>query len=1088
MPARRDIKKILIIGSGPIVIGQACEFDYSGNQAVKALKEEGYEVVLVNPNPATVMTTPGTADAIYMDPLEVPYLEDIIRVERPDAVLPTMGGQTALNLTMDLAKAGVFDRYDVEVLGAHLQSITKAEDRGEFKKVVESIGLESPQSELISTVQEARDFVAEYGLPLIIRPSYTLGGKGGSIAHTPEEVKLFVERALAESPIHTALIEESLIGWKEFELEVMRDEADNAVIVCSIENIDPMGVHTGDSITVAPVQTLSDREYQEMRTAAIEILRAVGVDCGGSNVQFAINPENGRMLVIEMNPRVSRSSALASKATGFPIARCAARLAVGFTLDEIINDITGKTVSCFEPSLDYVAVKVPRFELEKFPLGYDELGTQMKSVGESLAIGRTFLEALNKALRAAEFGVDGLEGVDADEKQLETMTRTQHPRRLLAAYTILKRDGYDAVAQLEKVTGYNRWFLYEMARQAELERRLADAGVAGPSGAAAAPGAALLLEAKQAGLTDRRIASLCGCGAGTIEAVRDEHGIHAGYHFVDTCSGEFAADTPYFYSTYGEIDEGAPSGSGEDDDAGAVIILASGPNRIGQGLEFDTCCTLSSMAYRRLGVTTIIVNSNPETVSTDFNVSDRLYLEPLTAEDVKAVMRKERVRDVIVQLGGQTPLNMAAELEAAGARIVGTEVESIVGVEDRGLFSDLIRRLGLAQPDNRMAGTVDAVKAAAADMGYPVLLRPSYVLGGRAMSIAFNEEELEGFLKKGIVISEDKPVLVDQFLEDAFEYDLDALCDGENVYVGGIMQHIEAAGVHSGDSACVFPPYKSDPKLLEEMVEATARIAREIGVRGFLNIQYAVQNGTLYVLEVNPRASRTVPYLSKASGVDLVDAAVRIWRGQSLAEQGLTEKGDTGIAGVGRGSCITGWAVKEAMFSFDRFVNVDPMLGPEMRSTGEAIGIGESFGEAFAKAQAAVGTHLPTSGRVFVSVNDYDKETILPVVRDLEGMGFAIVATRGTADFLFRNGIFPEVVLKIHEGHPNIVDHMEAGRIQLVINTPKGRYTQRDDDYLRIETVRRHIPYTTTTSAATAAVEGIRYRMKKEFTARRLPG
>jgi carbamoyl-phosphate synthase large subunit len=1080
MPARRDINKILIIGSGPIMIGQACEFDYSGNQAVKALKEEGYEVVLVNPNPATVMTTPGTADAIYMDPLEVPYVEDIIRQERPDAVLATMGGQTALNLTMDLAKAGVFERYDVEVLGAHIQSIKKAEDRGEFKKVVAEIGLESPRSDLITTLQEARDFVAEYGLPLIIRPSYTLGGRGGSIAHTPEEVRLFVERALDESPVHTALIEESLIGWKEFELEVMRDHADNAVIVCSIENIDPMGVHTGDSITVAPIQTLSDQEYQRMRSAAIDILRAVGVDCGGSNVQFAVEPESGRMVVIEMNPRVSRSSALASKATGFPIARCAARLAVGFTLDEIINDITGQTVSCFEPSLDYVAVKVPRFELEKFPLGYDELGTQMKSVGESLAIGRTFLEALNKGLRAAEFGVDGLQEVQATEKQLETMTRTLHPRRLLAAYTILKRDGFDAIPALEQTTGYNRWFLYEMARQADLEGRLATA-LASPDAAG------VLMEAKQAGISDGRIALLSGRTEADVAALREANGIHAGYHFVDTCSGEFAAQTPYFYSTYGEIDEGAPCGTGADDDHGAVIILASGPNRIGQGLEFDTCCTLSSMAYRRLGVTTIIVNSNPETVSTDFNVSDRLYLEPLTAEEVKEVMRKERVRDVVVQLGGQTPLNMAAELEEAGARIVGTPVKSIMDVEDRGLFTALVKRLGLSQPDNRMAGSVEAVKAAAEQMGYPVLLRPSYVLGGRSMSVAFNEEELEGFLQKGIVISEEKPVLVDQFLEDAFEYDLDALCDGENVYVAGIMQHIEAAGVHSGDSACVFPPYKSDPRLLDEMIEATAQIARDIGVRGFLNIQFAVQDGRLYVLEVNPRASRTVPYLSKASGVDLVDAAVKIWRGSSLADQGLTKVGETGLPGVGKGSCITGWAVKEAMFSFDRFRNVDPMLGPEMRSTGEAIGIGEGFGEAFAKAQAAVGTHLPTSGRVFVSVNDYDKETILPIVRDLEGLGFHIVATRGTADFLFRNGVFAEVVLKIHEGHPNIVDHMDAGRIQLVINTPKGRYTQRDDDYLRIETVRRKIPYTTTTSAASAAVEGIRYRMKREVTARRLP-
>lgn len=1077
MPARRDIHSILIIGSGPIVIGQACEFDYSGNQAVKALKEEGYRVILVNPNPATVMTTPGIADAIYMDPLEIPYIEEILKAEKPDALLATMGGQTALNLTMDLAKAGVLDRYGVEVLGARVQSITKAEDRGEFKKVVAGIGLESPLSELVNTTREALGFVETHGLPLIIRPSYTLGGRGGSIARSIEEVEIFVSRALSESPVHTALIEESLIGWKEFELEVMRDGADNAVVVCSIENIDPMGVHTGDSITVAPIQTLSDREYQVMRTAAINILRAVGVDCGGSNVQFAVHPETGRMVVIEMNPRVSRSSALASKATGFPIARCAARLAVGFTLDEVINDITGKTVSCFEPSLDYVAVKIPRFELEKFPLGYDELGTQMKSVGESLAIGRTFLEALNKAVRAVEIGFSGMQALDVTADELERMTRTQHPRRLFAAYSILKRDGAGVIPELEKRTGFNRWFLYELSRQAEFEHRLAREEL----------DAEIVLEAKQMGFADAAIARITGRTEVEIESLRQGFGITAGYHFVDTCSGEFAADTPYFYSTYGELDEGGPSGSGAEGDHGAVIILASGPNRIGQGLEFDTCCTLSSLAYRKLGVKTIIINSNPETVSTDFNVSDRLYLEPLTAEDVKAVMRKERVRDVVVQLGGQTPLNMARELEAAGALIVGTPVGSIEDAEDRGRFSALIKRLGLNQPDNRMAGTIEDVKRYAEEIGYPVLLRPSFVLGGRSMVIAFSEDELEGFLKRGIVISPDRPVLVDEFLEDAFEYDLDALCDGTNVYVAGIMQHIEAAGVHSGDSACVFPPFRSEPAVLREMTEACAKIARDIGVVGFLNIQFALRAGTLYVLEVNPRASRTVPFLSKASGVDLVDAVVKSWRGISLAEQGLINDGETGLVGVGVGKCITGWAVKEAMFSFDRFRNVDPLLGPEMRSTGEAIGIGETFGEAFAKAQSAVGAPLPTSGRAFVSVNDYDKETILPIIRDLEGLGFQIVATRGTADYLFRNGLFPEVILKIHEGHPNIIDHMNAGRISLVINTPKGRYTQRDDDYLRIETVRRKIAYTTTTSAARAAVEGVRYLLKREVHARLLP-
>ena len=1091
MPARRDINKVLIVGSGPIVIGQACEFDYSGNQAVKALKEEGYSVVLVNPNPATIMTTPGTADAIYMDPLEVPYVEEIIRTERPDALLATMGGQTALNLTLDLAKSGVLDRYDVEVIGAHLHAITKAEDRGEFKRVVAEIGLESPQSELIGSVQEAREFVEDHGVPLIIRPSYTLGGRGGSIARTAEEVRSYVQRALAESPVKSALIEESLIGWKEFELEVMRDSADNAVVVCSIENIDPMGVHTGDSVTVAPIQTLSDQEYQVMRSAAIEILRAVGVDCGGSNVQFAVDPKSGRMVVIEMNPRVSRSSALASKATGFPIARCAARLAVGFTLDEVINDITGKTASCFEPSLDYVAVKVPRFELEKFPLGYGELGTQMKSVGESLAIGRTFVEALNKAIRAADFGHDGIDsllngdGSTSGGDDLDMMLDTLHPRRIFAVYTVLMRAGADAIPDLERRTGYDRWFLSEMHSLASLELEIARS-----EGGAEPVDPPLLLRAKQAGLSDARVAVLVGCSPAEVRDARDRHSIHPSYHFVDTCSGEFQADTPYFYSTFGEIDEGEPLGGGDDANnihGAAVIIVGSGPNRIGQGLEFDTCCTLSSMAYRRLGVKSIMVNSNPETVSTDFNVSDRLYLEPLTAEDVLAVVRKERVSDVVVQLGGQTPLNMALELERAGANIIGTPVSSIHAAEDRALFSALITRLGLRQPENRMAGAPDKVRSCATEIGFPVLLRPSFVLGGRSMVIAYTPEELDEFLGKGMVISREAPVMVDQFLEDAFEYDLDALCDGENVYVGGIMQHIEAAGIHSGDSACVFPIYKSDPVIADSMVRAAAMIARDVGVCGFLNIQFAAKEGTLYVLEVNPRASRTVPFVSKTSGVDLVDAAVRVWHGSDLKEQGLIVDGTSGLDGVGVGRCITGWAVKEAMFSFDRFRDVDPLLGPEMRSTGEAIGIGESFGEAFAKAQSATGTSLPTSGRAFVSVNAYDKETILPIVRDLEELGFQIVATRGTADFLFRNGIFAEVILKIHEGHPNILDHMEARRIQLVINTPKGRFTQRDDDYIRIETVRRKIPYTTTTSAARAAVEGIRHLMKREVAVRLLP-
>ena len=1087
MPARKDIHKILIIGSGPIVIGQACEFDYSGNQAVKALKEEGYNVVLVNPNPATIMTTPGVADTIYMDPLEPNYLEAIIAKERPDAILPTMGGQTALNVTLALGKLGIFETYNLEVLGANLDSIELAEDRGKFKELMTKIGLESPRSLLANSYEEAMGFAKEQGIPLIIRPSFTLGGRGGGIANTWEEVPGLIKRALAESPVHQILIEESLVGWKEFEMEVMRDKADNAVIICSIENVDPMGVHTGDSITVAPIQTLSDVEYQKMRTASIDILRAVGVDCGGSNVQFAYNPVDGRMIVIEMNPRVSRSSALASKATGFPIARSSARLAVGFTLDEILNDITGKTVSCFEPSLDYVAVKVPRFELEKFPKGYSELGTQMKSVGESLALGRTYTEALNKAIRAAEFGFQGLEDLEQfSNQEIEAMLRKLHPRRIFAAYTAIKRGGYDAIGPVSEMTGYDPWFLFAMHEQAQLEHRLHHETLTEE----------LLLEAKRSGLSDKRIARIKTgpqsmaaflahrpqWSAKQISDLRETHGISASYHFVDTCSGEFEAQTPYFYATYGEINESQPMKTR------GVVILASGPNRIGQGLEFDTCCTLSSLAYRRLGIKTVIINSNPETVSTDFNVSDRLYLEPLTLEDVKEVLKTEGIKDVIVQLGGQTPLNMAEELEAWGARIVGTTVQSIKGAEDRRLFSALIQKTGLKQPENRSAGNMNQVQAFAEEIGYPVLLRPSFVLGGKSMMVAFNLDELMAFLNRTDVdVTEDRPILVDQFLEDAYEYDVDALSDGEHVYVAGIMQHIEAAGVHSGDSACVFPAYTTSQELNQQMIAATAAIAREIKVQGFLNIQFAVKDGELYVLEVNPRASRTVPFISKASGVDLVDGAVKIWEGQNLRDQGLINESVTGLPGVGVGECIVGWAVKEAMFSFDRFRDTDPLLGPEMKSTGEVIGIGASFGEAFSKATAATGTILPTKGSVFVSVNDYDKKKIVPIIQDLVEMGFDIKATRGTAEYLFSQGILAEVILKYHEGHPNIVDHLQAGKIDLVINTPMGRYTQKDDGYLRIETMKNKVPYTTTTAAALAAVEGIKYLRKGEVIPRALP-
>jgi len=1078
MPARKDIQSILIIGSGPIVIGQACEFDYSGNQAVRTLKEEGYRVILVNPNPATIMTTPGTADKIYMDPLEVSYLEQIIRIEKPDAILPTMGGQTALNLALALDAAGVLQKYDVEIIGASIKAIQLAEDRGLFKEVIAGIGLESARSIVAHSLGEGVAFAREQGLPIIIRPSFTLGGRGGAIISRWEEVEPFIQRALDESPVGQVLLEESLLGWKEYEMEVMRDKADNAVIICSIENIDPMGVHTGDSITVAPIQTLSDVEYQRMRTASIDILRAIGVDCGGSNVQFAMNPADGRMIVIEMNPRVSRSSALASKATGFPIARSSAKLAVGFTLDEILNDITGKTVSCFEPSLDYVAVKVPRFELEKFPRGYAELGTQMKSVGESLALGRTYMEALNKAIRACEFGFSGLEDLSAiPDDEIERMLSIRHPRRIFAAYTALRRRGPAALTAISKQTGFDPWFLHYMNEQLDLESRISDATELDHD---------LLMEAKRAGLADKRIAVLRGMKANdekNIEALRHKFNIHAVYHFVDTCSGEFEARTPYFYGTYGEINEAQPMKER------GIIILASGPNRIGQGLEFDTCCTLSSMAYRRLGIKTVIINANPETVSTDYNVSDRLYLEPLTVEDVKSVIRAEGISDIIVQLGGQTPLNMAEELAASGCRIVGTSVSSIREAEDRKMFAKLMDELELKQPANRTVTALGDIEAAASQIGFPVLIRPSFVLGGRAMKICYDVEELQDFLsrQRGLECNESRPILVDQFLEDAFEYDVDALSDGKNVYIAGIMQHIEAAGIHSGDSACVFPCYKASPAMEKQMALATAKIARKINVQGFLNIQFAVKKDVLYILEVNPRASRTVPFISKASGVDLVNAAVKIWEGNNLVAQGLINDAETGIPGVGLGTCKTGWAVKEAMFSFDRFRDVDPLLGPEMKSTGEVIGLGQSFGEAFSKATLAAGTSLPISGKVFVSVNRYDRDAVLPVVRNLVEMGFQIAATKGTAEFLFRHGYIAEVMLKVHEGRPHLVDHMSAGTIAMLVNTPLGRYTQKDDDYIRIEAVRHKIPYTTTISAAVAAVEGIRYLKKGEVSAQALP-
>ncbi len=1056
---RDDIHHILVIGSGPIVIGQACEFDYSGNQAVRALKEEGYEVSLINPNPATVMTTPGLADHIFLEPLKKEYIERIFDQVGPDAILSTMGGQTALNLTMELQKEGILDKYGVKVIGASADAIEKAEDRGKFKDIVTSLGYESARSGIAHSIEDAIAIKERIPLPLIIRPSFTLGGMGGSIAETEEDFIPLCEHALEMSPVHEILIEESLIGWREFEMEVMRDRKDNAIIVCSIENVDPMGVHTGDSITIAPIQTLNDREYQRMRTASIEILRAVGVDCGGSNVQFALSPDHSRMIVIEMNPRVSRSSALASKATGFPIARISAKLAVGYTLDEVKNEITGESVSCFEPALDYVAVKVPRFELEKFPLEASALGTQMRSVGETLALGRTALEAMNKAFRSSEQKLEGIMPLDESKYDADLLLRSAHPLRYLAAFTAIKKGETD-LEKLSKTTGFDIYFLQLLVEEKEIEDELAKGSLDDD----------LYLRAKKAGLSDKRIEQLSGCS-------RPQHLVPA-RHYVDTCAGEFEALTPYCYTSYGEGDEGA--GLGKD----AVIIVASGPNRIGQGLEFDTCCTLSSRAFRRLGRKTVMINSNPETVSTDYNTSDRLYIAPLTAEDVLAIMEKEGTKDVVVQLGGQTPLNMAAELERNGAHIIGTSLKSIDETEDRGLFSQVVKKLGLRQPENRSAATVSEIKEKAHEIGFPVLLRPSFVLGGRAMFIAYDDDGLEEFMKKPeVTVSEDSPVLVDQFLEDAFEYDLDAVSDGRSVYIGGILQHIEAAGIHSGDSAAVFPPYKSKPEILQEMREWTLRLARHLNVQGLMNIQFAEKDGKLYIIEVNPRASRTVPFISKSSGVDLVDAAVRVWQGEDLVAQGLVKSEGS----WGEGRCITGWAIKEAVFSFDRFPHVDPALGPEMRSTGEVVGYGRTFGEAYAKSQAAAFNKLPVSGRVIISVNSKDRKTIVPIAKALEELGFHILATKGTARDLYGEGILADVVLKTQDGHPNIVDYIRERKADLIINTPMGFRARQSDDDIRTEAVRAHIPYTTTTSAAKAAVEAIRYLQENRFIVRELP-
>src|SRR5487761_757626 len=1012
MPKRTDIKKILIIGSRPIIIGQACEFDYSGSQACKALRADGYEVVLVNSNPATIMTDPELADRTYIEPLTAEYLEAIIERERPDALLPTVGGQTALNIAVELAEKGILEKHNVRLIGASLNAIKMAEDRLCFKDLMRKIGLDVPRSIVVKTVEEALAAVDEIGFPVIIRPSFTLGGTGSGISYNREEFEDAVEFGLEMSPVHEVLVEESVIGWKEFELEVMRDHADNAVVICSIENVDPMGVHTGDSITVAPAQTLTDKEYQLMRDAAFRVIRAVGVETGGSNIQFAVEPETGRMVVIEMNPRVSRSSALASKATGFPIAKIAARLAVGYRLDEIPNDITQKTPSCFEPVIDYVVVKIPKWANEKFPDADHTLGTQMKSVGEAMAIGRTFKEALMKGVRSLETGRK-TPAPPEDAEELRRRLAVPHPERLWDLFYAF-RSGH-CVEQLAELTRIDPWFLDQMQQIVSMERELRrfDAN--------SAP-ASVLLEAKRLGLSDGDLADLWNTAAENVRARRLELDVLPGYKRVDTCAAEFESFTPYLYSTYESEDEAEPAARRK------IVILGSGPNRIGQGIEFDYCCCHAAFALKEEGFETIMVNCNPETVSTDYDTSDRLYFEPLTFEDVMAIVDKEKPSGVIVQFGGQTPLNLARQLKDAGVPIIGTSPESIELAEDRRHFGSLLARLGIAQPENGAAMNVKEAIAIARRIGYPVLVRPSYVLGGRAMVIAYDERTLANYVERAEELQRAFPILVDRFLENATEVDVDALADGERVVVAGIMEHIEEAGIHSGDSSCVLPSVTLKPAVLQQIRDYTARLAKALHVVGLMNVQYAIQHDTVYVLEVNPRASRTVPYVSKATGVPLAKVAARLMTGRKLKEMNLPLVDFNGTAELRSRDY---YSVKSPVFPFSKFRGVDTILGPEMRSTGEVMGISPNFGLAFAKAQIAAGQRLPRKGTVFISVNDHDKRHVAALARDLAAAGLQLIATRGTAAAISAAGFEVEPVYKVNEGRPNIVDLIKTSKVDL---------------------------------------------------------
>ena len=1054
MPRRTDIHRILLIGSGPIVIGQAAEFDYSGTQAAKALREEGYEVILVNSNPATIMTDPEVADRTYIEPVTPEFVELIIARERPDALLPTMGGQTALNVAMALHENGVLAKYGVELIGANARAIAVAEDRKLFGEAMEKIGLKCPQGKIATTMDEAGEIVEFTGFPAIIRPAFTLGGSGGGVAYNRDEFEMIVRRGLSESPISQVLIERSLIGWKEFELEVMRDKDDNVVIICSIENLDPMGVHTGDSITVAPAMTLTDREYQEMRDAAVKVIREIGVDAGGCNIQFALNPVNGDIVVIEMNPRVSRSSALASKATGFAIAKIGTKLAVGYRLDELPNDITKTTPASFEPVLDYVVVKCPRFAFEKFPGANPGLTTQMKSVGESMAIGRTFKEAFQKGLRALENGRQGWDIgqrliddrlPDASHDTLRAALQTPTPERIYQVkHAMLAGMSID---ELHELTAIDRWFLAQLQELVDAERAYA---------ALPAVSDNVLRRMKRMGFADAQLATLRGEAESAVRTRRWAAGIRPVYKMVDTCAGEFPSSTPYLYSTWEEESEAPRSGRK------SVIILGSGPNRIGQGVEFDYCCVRAVMALREQGYETIMINSNPETVSTDYDTSDKLYFEPLTLEHVLEIVEREQPLGVIVQLGGQTPLKLTRGLEAAGVTILGTSPDAIDAAEDRRRFEEIARNLGIAQPPNGTATSVDAAVEIAARIGYPVLLRPSYVLGGRAMEIVYDEPALRDYFQRAVRVSEDRPVLIDSFLEDAWEADVDALSDGETVVIGGVMHHIEDAGIHSGDSACVLPPIQLSEKDADQMRAHTVAFAKALGVVGLINAQYAVKHGVVYVLEVNPRASRTIPFVSKTIGVPLASLAARVMLGEKLTDIGYTKE------------IIPPYvAVKEAVFPFSKFREYDPILGPEMRSTGEVMGIADAFGTAFAKAELAAGNGLPLEGMVMLTVNDHDKPLAVKIAQRFHDMGFGLVATTGTARYLRERGVPCDAVKKVSEGRPNGIDLLVNGEVHLLINTPLGKRSQKDDYSLRQVAITQRVPYTTTLSAASAASDAI---------------